>query len=97
MAHTRHHLFCASGIGRKFDEILRVIDALQPSDVHGVGTPGNSQAGDDVIIALSVQFKAKRRSGSAFRRDIEPSALSTLYAATGQVIASRIRFVDQFD
>jgi len=42
-------------IGRNFDEILRVIDALQLSDAHGVATPGNWQAGDDVIIPLSIQ------------------------------------------
>jgi thioredoxin-dependent peroxiredoxin len=42
-------------IGRNFDEILRVIDALQLGDAHGVATPGNWKAGDDVIIPLSIQ------------------------------------------
>jgi alkyl hydroperoxide reductase subunit AhpC len=42
-------------IGRNFDEILRVIDALQLSDAHGVATPGNWRDGDDVIIPLSIQ------------------------------------------
>ncbi|OUL77801.1 peroxiredoxin [Paraburkholderia hospita] len=42
-------------IGRNFDEILRVIDALQLSDAYGVATPGNWQDGDDVIIPLSLQ------------------------------------------
>ena len=41
--------------GRNFDEILRVIDALQLSDSHNVATPGNWKDGDDVIIPLSVQ------------------------------------------
>jgi alkyl hydroperoxide reductase subunit AhpC len=42
-------------IGRNFNEILRVIDALQLSDAYGVATPGNWQDGDDVIIPLSLQ------------------------------------------
>ncbi len=41
--------------GRNFDEVLRVIDALQLSDKHNVATPGNWCDGDDVIIPLSVQ------------------------------------------
>jgi alkyl hydroperoxide reductase subunit AhpC len=41
--------------GRNFDEVLRVIDALQLSDSHTVATPGNWQDGDDVIIPLTVQ------------------------------------------
>lgn len=45
-------------IGRNFDEILRVVDALQTSDTHGVATPGNWQPGDDVVIPLSIQDEA---------------------------------------
>lgn len=41
--------------GRNFDEVLRVIDALQLTDGYTVATPGNWQDGDDVIIPLSVQ------------------------------------------
>ena len=41
--------------GRNFNEILRVIDALQLTDSHTVATPGNWQDGDDVIIPLSIQ------------------------------------------
>lgn len=42
-------------IGRNFDEILRVIDALQLSDAYQVATPGNWKNGDDVIIPPSLQ------------------------------------------
>ncbi|WP_091908374.1 peroxiredoxin [Chitinasiproducens palmae] len=42
-------------VGRNFDEILRVIDALQLSDAHSVAIPGNWRDGDDVIIPLTIQ------------------------------------------
>lgn len=41
--------------GRNFDEVLRVIDALQLSDSCTVATPGNWHPGEDVIIPLNVQ------------------------------------------
>jgi len=36
--------------GRNMDEMLRIIDAFQTSDEHGVATPANWRPGDDVII-----------------------------------------------
>ncbi|MGZ3241954.1 MAG: peroxidase, partial [Burkholderiaceae bacterium] len=44
--------------GRNFDEVLRVIDALQLTDGYTVATPGNWRDGDDVIIPLSIQDEA---------------------------------------
>ena len=44
--------------GRNFDEVLRVIDALQLTDGYSVATPGNWKDGDDVIIPLTVQDPA---------------------------------------
>jgi len=41
--------------GRNFDEVLRVIDALQLTDGYTVATPGNWKDGDPVIIPLTVQ------------------------------------------
>ncbi len=40
--------------GRNFDEVLRVIDALQLTANHKVSTPANWRQGEDVIIAGSV-------------------------------------------
>jgi alkyl hydroperoxide reductase subunit AhpC len=45
-------------VGRNFDEILRVIDALQLADAHSVAIPGNWKDGDDVIIPLNFQDEA---------------------------------------
>ena len=40
--------------GRNFDEVLRVIDSMQLTARHQVGTPVNWRPGDDVIILPSV-------------------------------------------
>jgi len=58
--------------GRNFDEVLRVIDALQLTDGYSVATPGNWKDGDDVIIPLTVQdpevLKAKYPKGFTAER-----------------------------
>ncbi|MEE9455029.1 MAG: peroxiredoxin [Paracoccaceae bacterium] len=41
-------------VGRNFDEILRVIDALQIADEKTVALPANWRPGDAVIVPLSV-------------------------------------------
>ena len=41
--------------GRNFDEILRVLDALQLTDSHKVATPANWKDGEDVIIVPSLK------------------------------------------
>lgn len=41
-------------VGRNFDEILRVIDALQIADAQTVALPANWRPGDEVIIPTSV-------------------------------------------
>lgn len=41
-------------VGRNFDEILRVIDALQLGDAHKVATPADWTPGDKVIIPPSI-------------------------------------------
>lgn len=41
--------------GRNFEEILRVLDSLQLTDVHSVATPGNWKDGDDVVIVPSLK------------------------------------------
>ena len=54
--------------GRNFDEILRVVDALQLTDAHKVATPVNWRDGRDVIIIPSVSDEeAKQRFPEGFR------------------------------
>src|SRR5436190_1696651 len=40
--------------GRNFDEILRVVDAMQLTAKHGVTTPANWKPGGDVIIPPAI-------------------------------------------
>lgn len=49
-------------VGRNFDEILRVIDALQMADKHTVAAPADWRPGDKVIIPLSLQGDAAKKA-----------------------------------
>lgn len=54
-------------VGRNFDEILRVIDALQTADSHGIATPADWQKGNRVIIPPSVSNEdAKKKFPQGF-------------------------------
>lgn len=46
-------------VGRNFDEILRLLDALQLTDEHKVATPVNWQSGEDVILQPALQDRAE--------------------------------------
>ncbi len=47
--------------GRNFDEVLRVLDALQLSAAHRVSTPANWKPGEEVIISGSVSDEEARK------------------------------------
>ena len=57
-------------VGRNFDEILRVIDALQTGDKNKVATPADWRPGDEVIIPLSLDDQAAK--------DVFPQGWKTL-------------------
>jgi alkyl hydroperoxide reductase subunit AhpC len=48
-------------VGRNFDEILRIVDALQLTARENVATPANWRPGDDVIIPTSVSDEAAKQ------------------------------------
>jgi alkyl hydroperoxide reductase subunit AhpC len=47
-------------IGRNFDEILRVIDALQVSDEYDIATPVDWRKGDKVVVKPSISTDEAR-------------------------------------
>lgn len=54
--------------GRNFDEVLRLLDALQLTAKHPVSTPVNWKPGEDVIIVTAVNDdEAKQRFPKGFR------------------------------
>ena len=57
-------------IGRNFDELLRVIDALQTTDKHGVAAPANWRKGDEVIVAPQMSDEeANKKFPQGFRKE----------------------------
>ena len=47
-------------LGRNFDELKRVIIALQTADAYSVATPANWQPGDDVIVSTASSCTAAK-------------------------------------
>lgn len=63
----RAMIYYPLNVGRNFDEILRVIDALQTVDKHGVACPANWQPGDKVIVPPPTTIQAaQERMKSGF-------------------------------
>jgi alkyl hydroperoxide reductase subunit AhpC len=48
-------------IGRSFNEVVRVIDALHPTTRHEIVTSANWKAGDNVMNAGSVSDEDAKR------------------------------------
>ncbi len=61
----RAMIYYPANVGRNFDEILRVVDALQTADTHQVACPANWRPGEDVIVAAPATVEgARERSAS---------------------------------
>ena len=55
-------------VGRNFDEVLRLLDAIQLNAKHTVATPVNWKQGEDIIIPPSVSDEdAKRKYPHGFK------------------------------
>lgn len=46
----RAMIYYPLNVGRNFDEIVRVVDALQTADAHGIACPADWRPGDAVIV-----------------------------------------------
>lgn len=55
---VRAMIYYPLNVGRNFDEIMRVVDALQTVDKHGVACPANWQPGEDVIVPPPTTMQA---------------------------------------
>jgi len=54
--------------GRNFDEVLRLLDALQLTAMHAVATPVNWQPGEEVMIPIAISdAEAKRLYPQGFK------------------------------
>jgi peroxiredoxin (alkyl hydroperoxide reductase subunit C) len=53
----RAMIYYPLNVGRNFDEIVRVVDALQTVDKHGVACPANWKPGQKVIVPAPVTAK----------------------------------------
>jgi len=51
---VRLELTYPKSVGRNFDEIVRVIDALQATDANTIATPADWKPGDRVVVAPTV-------------------------------------------
>jgi len=58
--------------GRNFDEVLRLLDALQFNAKHTVATPVNWRPGEDVIIPTSVSDEDARKKYPDGFRTVKP-------------------------
>jgi peroxiredoxin (alkyl hydroperoxide reductase subunit C) len=61
----RAMIYYPLNVGRNFDELLRVVDALQTVDANAVACPANWRPGEDVIVPAPVTYDAAaERAGS---------------------------------
>jgi len=63
----RFHCTYPAAVGRNFNELFRVIDAIQLSDKHQVATPANWKPGEDVVILPSVSNKQAEKKFKEFK------------------------------
>jgi alkyl hydroperoxide reductase subunit AhpC len=56
-------------VGRNFDEVLRVLDALQLTHNRGLATPANWQQGDRVFVSPSIDDATARATFGEFEAE----------------------------
>lgn len=61
-----------AAVGRNFNEVLRVIDALQLAETYSVATPADWKQGEDVVISLSVSDEEAKKKFPKGVRQVKP-------------------------
>jgi peroxiredoxin 2/4 len=67
----RAMIYYPLNVGRNFDEILRVVDALQTVDAHAVACPANWRPGDEVIVPAPVTAEAAAERAASRDLDVK--------------------------
>ena len=68
---VRAMIYYPLNVGRNFDEILRVVDALQTVDANAVACPANWKPGEDVIVPAPVTYDAAAERASSKQLDVK--------------------------
>lgn len=66
----RTMLHYPASVGRDFDEVVRIIDALQLSEQHKVMTPCNWRKGEDVVVHPSVSDEEARKLFPSYKTQL---------------------------
>jgi peroxiredoxin 2/4 len=68
---VRAMIYYPLNVGRNFDEILRVMDALQTVDREQVACPANWRPGQDVIVPAPVTYQAAEERAHAKNLEVK--------------------------
>lgn len=68
---VRAMIYYPLNVGRNFDEVLRVVDALQTVDREQVACPANWKPGQDVIVPAPVTYQAAEERAHATNLEVK--------------------------
>ena len=74
---VRAMIYYPLNVGRNFDEIVRVVDALQTVDANGVACPANWTPGKDVIVPAPMTSKGAEERVQSKELNVKDWYLST--------------------
>jgi peroxiredoxin 2/4 len=67
----RAMIYYPLNVGRNFDEILRVVEALQMVDANAVACPANWKPGEDVIVPAPVTYAAAAERAASEQLEVK--------------------------
>ena len=74
---VRAMIYYPLNVGRNFDEILRVVDALQTVDANAVACPANWKLGEDVAVPTPTTYDAAAERASSKQYQVTDWYLAT--------------------